>query len=99
MLWGNPKSVSERHGYRYYLLAKHGRVGTKCREVPTHEYGQIAQALKPYGQLGDLSEYDVGQIVRQLQHLKTHLYEVTHREETPDEILMHLTFVREDLGV
>jgi hypothetical protein len=95
----NLKSLSENHGYRYCLLALRGKVGTKWREVSITEYGQITSILRQYGPVERLSGEEVQEIVRQLQHLRTYVYEVKRRDEAPDEIAMVLDFIRVDAGV
>ncbi len=93
------RSLSEKHGYRYCLLALRGRVGTQWREVSITEYGQITSILKAYGPVERLSGEEVQEIIGQLEHLRTYVYEVRRREETPDEIAMILDFIRVDAGL
>jgi hypothetical protein len=95
----DPKSLAESHGYRYCLLAVQGRVGIEWREVSLAEYGLIAQVLKRYGSVARLSGEELEDIRCELQQITVHVYKVSRREETPEEIAMVLDFVRLDAGV
>ncbi len=99
MLAGKAKGLADRYGYRYYLLAKHGKVGMQWREVPTGEYWLIEKALKPYGFPNQLSNEELRDVIQQLSDLKTHVYRVTHKEGTEDRVYVELGFVREDVGL
>jgi hypothetical protein len=98
ILAGSPNEISESHGYRYYLLAIHGELGTQWREVPISEYWVLGKATGSYTTVRDISHEEIDRLAHELGELKTHIYEVSRRRETPDEIVMDLTFVREDLG-
>ena len=93
------KSLSKSYGYRYCLLALRGRLGMKWREVSITEYGLISEILRQYGRVRSLCDEDIEHIRGQLQNMKTYVYEVKRREETPDEIAIALAFVRMDVGV
>jgi hypothetical protein len=93
------KSLSESYGYRYCLLALRGKIGMQWREVSLSEYGFISGILKQYGRVQSLSDEELKDIRMQLQNMKTYVYEVKRREETPGEIAIALDFVRMDVGV
>lgn len=64
------------------------------------DYGQIAQVLARYHRpVKDLSNEQLREIVQKLKFLKTHVYEITRKLETCDEISMDLTFVEEAAGL
>jgi hypothetical protein len=95
----DPKSLAVRRGYRYCLLALRGQVGMEWREIPVVEYAAISRVLQSYGPVDRLSCGDVEDIIRQLHDVKTHIYAVKRRRETPDEIALVLDFVRVEVGV
>lgn len=95
----DPRSLSESHGYRYYQLAVRGRVGMSWHEVPLSEYGAIAEVLENYGPASRLCEEEIREIIQQLRHVRSDVYEITRREATHDEIAMHLQFVCRDVGI
>jgi hypothetical protein len=96
---GNPKLLSETCGHRYYLLAMHGCIGTRWHEVPLAEYGEVRKVLKQYGPAHQLSEEEVQEIIDQLRHLTTDVYEVRRRKETQKEIIMDLDFICRGSGI
>jgi hypothetical protein len=69
------------------------------REVSITQYALISKILEPFGPVRNLSDEDLRDILRQLQHLETHVYEVNRIDETPDEIAMTLDFLRVGVGV
>jgi len=69
------------------------------REVSIADYGVIARILDRYGPVRHLSGEAVADVVEELRQLKTYVYQVRRREETPDEIAMVLDFVRMDTGL
>lgn len=95
----DPKRLSESHGYRYCLLAWRGEVGMSWREVPVAEYPRIQEVLDRYGSESRLSDGEIQEILRQLKHIRSHVYTVRCREQTPEEIAMVLDFVRADTGI
>jgi hypothetical protein len=99
MLAGRAKDLADRYGRRYYILATRGKVGMQWREVPISEQWLIQKALKPYGSPNHLSNEELRDVVQQLAGLKTHVYQVTHKEDTEDWIYVELHFVREDVGL
>jgi len=88
----------EAIGYRYCLLAVHGRVGTTWHEVSVFEHDAIRKVLNEYGLTCDPCDAEVRAIMRKLLHLKTDVYKVTRREATQGDITMHLDFVCKDAG-
>ena len=99
ILAGDPKSLAAEHGQRYCGLAVRGRVGTRVWEVPIAEYGKVLGVLSSYRPARRLCAEEVRDVVAQLQHVKTHVYEVTRRDETPEAIEMTLDFVCRDEGI
>ena len=79
------KSVSGRDGdqeeaERYYLLTHHGRRGQRCRVASDYAVETIAEE--------GLESDSPRQFPR-------HIYQVKHRLEEPDQIIVHVEYVRD----
>jgi hypothetical protein len=100
VVFSDPKDFSEGRGRQYYVLARRGTVGARHREVSIANHGEIRQVLASYHTpVNDLSKDELQEIVQKLRHLKTHVYEITKKQESNEEIVMELTFVGEAEGL
>ncbi|HEX3657754.1 MAG TPA: hypothetical protein VHV55_18335 [Pirellulales bacterium] len=81
-------------GQRYVFLTDRGRVGARFREASPERDAEMKRLIDESPQPIDLEQ--LKEFAARLERLGSQIYEVTRRDERPDEIVVHVNFVGEE---